>query len=78
MNPARSFYPAVVGGVWQAHWVYWLAPITGMLAAAHLYELLRVTTPADVPLDFSLGIEGSIVEPAAPPQPQVRSPQLTS
>ncbi len=77
MNPARSFGPALVGGVWQAHWVYWLAPTTGMLAAAHLYEVLRGTTPANVPLDIPLGLEGPIVEPAAPPQPQARSPQLT-
>jgi MIP family channel proteins len=41
MNPARSLGPAVIGGVWDAHWVYWLAPITGMLAAAHCYEYLR-------------------------------------
>ncbi|MGI9076792.1 MAG: aquaporin [Gemmatimonadaceae bacterium] len=40
-NPARSLGPAVVGGVWTAHWLYWLAPITGMAAAMHLYEVLR-------------------------------------
>ena len=76
MNPARSFGPAVVGGIWQAHWVYWLAPITGMVAAAHLYEHLRGTTPAGVPLDVPLGVEGPIVEAVAPPEPQGRAPQL--
>lgn len=41
MNPARSFGPALVGDLWRAHWIYWLAPITGMLAGARAYEFLR-------------------------------------
>ena len=34
LNPARSFGPALLGGAWTAHWLYWLAPITGALAAS--------------------------------------------
>jgi aquaporin Z len=60
MNPARSFGPAVVGGLWQAHWLYWLAPITGMLAAARCYELVRGSTPAQASLDVPIGVEGPI------------------
>ncbi|MGH7510227.1 MAG: MIP/aquaporin family protein [Gemmatimonadales bacterium] len=41
MNPARSLGPAAVGVLWGAHWVYWLAPVTGMMTAARVYELLR-------------------------------------
>ncbi|MGH7498556.1 MAG: MIP/aquaporin family protein [Gemmatimonadales bacterium] len=41
MNPARSFGPAVVGGLWTSHWLYWLAPVMGMLTAARIYEFLR-------------------------------------
>ncbi len=44
MNPARSLGPALLSGTWTAHWVYWLAPVAGMLAAARVYEALRPAT----------------------------------
>lgn len=40
MNPARSFAPALVGGVWQYHWVYWVAPILGAQLAVIVYRIL--------------------------------------
>ena len=40
MNPARSLGPALLSGAWTAHWVYWLGPITGMLAGARVYDAL--------------------------------------
>ena len=39
MNPARSFGPALIGGVWAGHWIYWAAPIIGMLGAVALRRL---------------------------------------
>lgn len=45
MNPARSLGPALVGGLWQAHWSYWVAPIAGTVMAAKTYEYLRRATP---------------------------------
>ncbi len=29
-NPARSLGPALLSGVWTAHWLYWAAPIAGV------------------------------------------------
>ena len=40
MNPARSFGPALVGGLWQHHWVYWVAPILGSQFAVIFYNII--------------------------------------
>lgn len=40
-NPARSFGPALIGGIWNAHWLYWGAPILGMLGGMRAYQAVR-------------------------------------
>lgn len=62
MNPARSLGPAFAGGIWLAHWIYWIAPITGMIAAARVYDFLRPAgLPNVVPPGIALGVEGPIM-----------------
>lgn len=67
MNPARSFGPALIGGLWGDHWVYWVAPITGMMAAARAYELLRLAEAPYLAEDHSvLGVQGPLSRSNAP------------
>lgn len=40
MNPARSFGPAVISGIFEGHLLYWVAPIVGALVAGFTYDLL--------------------------------------
>lgn len=44
MNPARTFGPAVAGGYWDTHWVYWIGPAAGGVIAAVLYDSLVLRT----------------------------------
>jgi aquaporin Z len=41
MNPARTFASAVPGNHWTALWVYFTAPLIGMLSAAEVYVRSR-------------------------------------
>lgn len=41
MNPARSLGPALVAGLWQHHWLYWVAPILGAQLAVWCYRILK-------------------------------------
>lgn len=44
MNPARSFGPALVSGLWDAQWLYWIAPSVGAILGALLYQVVREPT----------------------------------
>jgi aquaporin Z len=39
MNPARSFASAAPGLMWQHLWIYFTAPVAGMLLGARLYRV---------------------------------------
>ncbi|OGT13370.1 MAG: hypothetical protein A3J49_10105 [Gallionellales bacterium RIFCSPHIGHO2_02_FULL_57_16] len=44
MNPARSFASAFSGGDWTYLWIYFSAPLLGMLAAVELGRPLKLNT----------------------------------
>jgi aquaporin Z len=44
MNPARTFASAASGGPWTHTWIYFTAPILGMLSAVEIYHLLHRST----------------------------------
>lgn len=41
MNPARTFGSALRAGYWHVLWIYFIAPTSGMLAAAEVFLLAR-------------------------------------
>lgn len=45
LNPARTFGPALVGGYWAGHIVYWVGPILGGIVAAGIYSRLLMPKP---------------------------------
>src|SRR5438270_14002389 len=59
-NPARSLGPAAIGGIWTTHWLYWAAPITGMVLAMHAYELLRGAGAVALAKETPFGVEGPL------------------
>lgn len=59
-SPARTLGPVVVGGLWTAHWLYWFAPIIGMVAAMYLYEPLRETNAPEAIPPMRTGVEGPL------------------
>lgn len=40
MNPARSFGPAIVAGLYDKQWLYFVAPVSGVLVVSYLSKLI--------------------------------------
>ncbi|XP_035243307.1 aquaporin-4 [Anguilla anguilla] len=38
LNPARSLGPAIITGIWEHHWVYWIGPVLGAILAGVSHE----------------------------------------
>lgn len=45
MNPARTFGPAVIGGQWDHHLVYWIGPLLGGALAGLVYGRFLIRDP---------------------------------
>ncbi|HEX6749526.1 MAG TPA: aquaporin [Longimicrobium sp.] len=71
LNPARSLGPALAGGPWTGHWVYWAGPVAGMLAAVRVYDFLRPGGTVAPAADKPLGVEGPVMPSHAWPPPRV-------
>lgn len=55
MNPARTFGPAVVNGIWDDHLVYWIGPIIGAVVAALLYHYVFMDREAEAAAEAAAG-----------------------
>jgi MIP family channel proteins len=63
MNPARSFGPALVSGFWQNHWVYWVGPLAGAVAAALLYDRVFAARPVTAAKSAEAATAGAMATP---------------
>ncbi|XP_068266014.1 lens fiber major intrinsic protein-like [Nyctibius grandis] len=72
MNPARSLGPAIVTGVWDHHWVYWLGPVLGAVLAGVSYEFVLAPGASREKLGACLACRD--VAPVETPSPSPSSP----
>jgi aquaporin Z len=49
INPARTAASALSSGIWTTGWIYFTAPVLGMLLAAELYRSVSNSSPRACP-----------------------------
>ena len=49
INPARTVASAVPSGIWTSGWIYFAAPVIGMLVAAQVYRGVSNLSPITCP-----------------------------
>ena len=57
MNPARTFASAALSGIWFGIWVYFTAPLAGMLLAALAFRAIHGATVQCAKLNHDTGVD---------------------
>ncbi|XP_065810274.1 aquaporin-1 [Labrus bergylta] len=60
INPARSFGPALILSDFTNHWVYWVGPMCGGVAAALIYDFLLSPKFDDFPERVKVLVSGPV------------------
>ncbi|KAI8620049.1 aquaporin-like protein [Chytriomyces sp. MP71] len=42
INPARSLGASIVAGIWDNHWLFWVAPLCGGALAGAVYRFYKL------------------------------------
>ena len=74
INPARTTGSAIFAGVWTAGWIYFVAPLLGMLIAAEVYVRFngarvlcaKLSPHSAVPCPFHCEFPGLLRRPLCP------------
>ncbi|KEF60668.1 aquaporin rerated protein, other eukaryote [Exophiala aquamarina CBS 119918] len=80
INPARAFGPAVVNHSFPGyHWIYWVGPLIGALAAAAFYHILELLDwkTANIGQDFDDLEAQHLDSKKHTPRPNILAPTLT-